>query len=115
MVVTALIYESGDCLKDAKEHKLCAAELRKLLDERSDSADAEWLGWHRSMAESHSQLHRAKRARRDSLLHLTAGYLRLLAEAESEILRAKDARDRGTPYKVAPRVRDLLAPVLSGR
>ncbi len=114
-VVVALDAESKACLTDAKGHKVRAAEHRKLLAEHPDTPDVEWLEWHRAMADGHFRLYRAKEARRDNLLHLAAEYLRLTAEAECEILRAKDARDRGTPHQVAPRVRDLLVPVISGR
>ena len=114
-VVVAFDNEADAALKEAKGHKLRAAEHRKQLDTHPDVDDAEWRAWQQAMADGHARLHRAKDARRDTLLHLVADYLRLLAEAECEILRAKDARDHGTPYKVAPRVRDLLAPVLSTR
>ncbi len=114
-VVMALDDESVSCQKDARLHQARAAEFRKLADDNRDTTDTAWLDWHRAMADSHSQLRRAKSARRDNLYHLTAEYLRLLAEAECEILRAKDARDRGTPYKVAPRVRELLTPMISAR
>lgn len=112
-IVCALDDESGVCQKEARGHKECAAEFRKRADENKDTTDGEWLEWTRAMADGHARLARAKRDRRDNLFHLTAEYLRLLAEAEGEILRAKDARDRGTPYKVAPRVRELLAPLIS--
>ncbi len=111
-VVVALEWEAGSCSKDAEGHKLYAAEHQKRADEPPYK---EWLEWERSMAYGHAELARAKFDRRDTLARLCATYLRLLAEAEGEILRAKDARDRGTPYKVAPRVRDLLAPVLAAR
>jgi hypothetical protein len=114
-VVCAHEDESLDCEKAAKGHRLRAAEHQKQADEHRDTTDAEWLAWHRAMADGHAQLARARSARRDTLTHLTALNLRLLAEAECEILRAKDALDRGTPYKVAPRVRSILAPVLGGR
>lgn len=114
-VVMALDDESVSCQKDARLYKTRAAEYQKLTDDNRDTTDAAWLDWHRAMADGHAQLRRANSARRDNLYHLTAEYLRLLAEAESEILRAKDARDRGTPYKVAPRVRELLAPIISAR
>lgn len=114
-VVVALDTEADSALKEAKGHKLRAAEHRQELAKHPDVDDAEWRAWQQSMADGHARLHRAKDARRDTLLHLTSEYLRLLAEAEGEILRAKDARDRGTPHQVAPRVRDLLAPVLSSR
>lgn len=114
-VVVALDNDADASLKEAKGHKLRSAEHRQQLDKNPDVEDAEWREWHQAMADGHAQLHRAKDARRDTLLHLTTEYLRLLAEAEGEILRAKDARDRGTPHRVAPRVHDLLAPVLSGR
>lgn len=114
-VVMALDEESVNHQKDARLHHARAAEFRKIADDNRDTTDTAWLEWHRAMADSHAQLRRAKSARRDNLYHLTAGYLRLFAEAECEILRAKDARDRGTPYAVAPRVRHLLAPVISVR
>jgi hypothetical protein len=114
-VIVALDAEADAALKGAKGHKLRAADHRRELDTHPDVDDAEWRAWQQAMADGHARLHRAKEARRDTLLHLTAEYLRLLAEAEGEILRAKDARDRGTPHAVAPRVRDLLAPVLNAR
>lgn len=113
-VVAAFDEEAGVCVTAAKGHKRRAAEHRKQADENPTETDAEWLEWQRSMAYGHAELARANYARRDTLIRLCAAYLRLLAEAEGEILRAKDARDRGTPYKVAPRVRELLAPMISG-
>lgn len=112
-VVSALDDESVGHQKAARLNRTRAAEHRKLADDNKDTTDTEWLERHRATAESQAQLGRANDARRDNLYHLTAEYLRLLAEAECEILRAKDARDRGTPYQVAPRVRELLAPMLS--
>ncbi|MBY0398057.1 MAG: hypothetical protein K2X91_16540 [Thermoleophilia bacterium] len=114
-IVMALDEESTTCQKEARGHKKWAAEFRKRADDDKDTTDAAWLEWHRAAADGNTQLARAKAERRDNLFHLTAQYLRLLAEAECEIVRAKDARDRGTPYKVAPRVRDLLAPILGTR
>lgn len=114
-VIVALDNEADAALQEAKGHKLRAAKHRQELAKHADVDDAEWRAWQQAMADGHARLHRAKDARRDTLLHLTSEYLRLLAEAEGEILRAKDARDRGTPHQVAPRVRNLLAPVLSGR
>ena len=113
-IVVAFDDESAAHRHAARQHYERAADEKKLLAKHEDTADAEWVEWHRALADGHSRLSRAKDARRDNLLHLAAEYLRLLAEAESEILRAKDARDRGTPYKVAPRVRELLAPILGG-
>jgi hypothetical protein len=112
-IVCALDDESEVQQKEAAKHSARASEFRKIADENKDTKDTPWLEWHRAMADGHSQLYRAKRDRRDNLTHLTAVYLRLIAEAECEILRAKDARNRGTPYKVTPRVRDILAPILN--
>jgi hypothetical protein len=114
-VVLALDEESNDCEKTARHLKTRAAECQQLAEEHRNSRDTSWLEVQRAIAESFSQLRQAHLDRRATLLHLAAEYLRLLAEAECEILRAKDARDRGTPYKVAPRVRDLLAPMLPAR
>ncbi|MEO2088564.1 MAG: hypothetical protein ABGY75_03580 [Gemmataceae bacterium] len=114
-VVAAFDEEAGVCVTAAKGHKRRAAEHQKLVGEYPDTTDAEWLEWQRSMAHGHAELARANYARRDTLIRLCAAYLPLLAEAEGEILRAKDARDRGTPYKVAPRVRELLTPMISAR
>jgi hypothetical protein len=114
-IVVALDRESDTHQKEVVKHSARASEYRQVADENKDTTDVPWLEWNRAMADGHSQISRAKRERRDNLTHLTAVYLRLVAEAESEILRAKDARDRGTPYKVAPRVRDILAPILNPR
>ncbi len=114
-VVKALDEESTAHDKGERFHRARAAEFRKVIDDNRGTTAAAWLEWHQAAADSQAQLGRAKSARRDNLFHLTAEYLRLIAEAECEILRAKDARDRGTPYEVTPRVRDLLAPVRAGR
>ncbi|MBX9584623.1 MAG: hypothetical protein K2X87_30340 [Gemmataceae bacterium] len=114
-VVIAFDEEAGVCLTAGKGHNRRAAEHQKQVDENPTETDAEWLEWQRSMAYGHAELARANYARRDTMTRLCAAYLRLLAEAEGEILRAKDARDRGTPYKVAPRVRELLTPMISAR
>lgn len=113
--VSALDDEAYSRVEEARHHATRAAEIQTHLEERKDSKDAEWLEWRRATAYTQSQLAQAKYARRDNLLHLSAEYRRLLTEAECEVLRAKDARDRGTPYTVAPRVRELLAPVLNTR
>lgn len=114
-VVAAFDEEAGVCVTAAKGHKRLAAEHRKQADDNPNEPDAAWLEWQRSMASGHAELARANYARRNTLTRLSATYLRLLAEAECEILRAKDARDRGTPHKVAPRVRELLTPIISAR
>ena len=112
-IVVALDAESEIQQEETVKHNACAADYRRIADDNKDTTDLRWLEWNRAMADGHSQISRAKRDRRDNLFHIIAVYLRLVAEAESEILRANDARDRGTPYKVAPRVRELLAPILS--
>lgn len=112
VVVQDLEDESDQQGKDARGHSQRAAEYRDAGNETKAATDETYLEWCDSSAHAHRQLAKAKRARRDNTLHLAAEYRRLLSEAECEILRAKDARDRGTPYKVAPRVRDILAPVL---
>lgn len=112
VVVNTLEDEAIQAGKDARGHSKRAAEYRQAEEEDKDTGDAAFLEWCDSSAHGHKQLSKAKWARRENTLHLAAEYRRLLAEAESEILRAKDARDRGTPYKVAPRVREILAPVL---
>ncbi|MBA4067819.1 MAG: hypothetical protein C0501_29795 [Isosphaera sp.] len=113
--VNALDEEAYSRIQEARQHSTRAEEILKHLEERKDSTDAEWLEWRRAAAHTQSQLAQAKYARRSNLLHLSAEYRRLLAEAECEVLRAKDARDRGTPYEVSPRVRELLAPMISAR
>lgn len=112
-IVVALDAESETEQKETVKHKERACEYRRVADENKDTTDLPWLEWNQAMADGHSQISRAKRDRRDNLFHLNAVYLRLIAEAECELLRAKDARDRGTPFKVAPRVRKILAPILS--
>lgn len=114
-VVNALETECEQQRDDAVHHKARAAHHQKILDQNPGSPDGEWLEWEKVAASRHTQLRAATLARRDNLIHLSTVYRRLLAEAETEVLRAKDARDRGTPFRVAPRVRELLAPVLSAR
>ena len=112
-VVNTLEDEAPRQLKDWRGHNQRAAEHRKLADESKDSTDVEFLEWHRATARGHARLADAASDRRDHLLRLAAEYRRLIAEAHCEILRAKDARERGTPYEVAPRVRELLKPILT--
>lgn len=112
VVVNTLEEDAIQASKDARGHSKRAAEFRQAAEEDKDSTDTTRVEWFESSAHGHKQLSKANWERRDNTLHLAAEYRRLLAEAECEILRAKDARDRGTPYKVAPRVREILAPVL---
>jgi hypothetical protein len=112
-VVNTLEDEAPRQLKDWRGHNQRAAEHRKLADENKDSTDVESLEWHRATARGHARLADAASDRRDHLLRLAAEYRRLVAEAHCEIIRAKDARERGTPYEVAPRVRELLKPILT--
>jgi hypothetical protein len=111
-IVRALEAESDEQVVAAETHKKKAAEYRRAVAENQDTSDATWLEWQEAMAARHARLREAKNTRRDTVLHLAAEYRRLLTEAECELLRAKDARDRGTPYKVAPRIRAILTPVL---
>ncbi len=115
IVVNSLEAEAWKEIEAARGHRKRAAEIRKLIEQCTGTPDGPWDEWADAQARGHAQLDKAKCERRDNLLHLAAQYLRLLAEAESEFLRAKDARDRGTPYPVAPRVQELLAPVLANR
>jgi hypothetical protein len=112
-VVNAIEAEAPRQLKDWREHRQEAAHYRKLADENKDSSDVEFLEWHLATARGHSRLAGAASDRRDHLLRLAAEYRRLLAEAQCEILEAKEARERGMPYEVAPRVRELLKPILT--
>jgi len=115
VVIISLDEEANQQLEDAARHRKRAAELRKTLEEKKGSPDTAMVEWCEAMLHSHTQMQKAKDHRRDNLVRLTAQSMRLLAEAECEILRAKDARDRGTPYVVAPRVQELLAPVVAAR
>jgi hypothetical protein len=114
-VLNALEEETAQACNDARGHTKRAAEYRKVADEDKDSSDTPRVEWYAASADSHAQLAKANWERRDNGLHLAAEYRRLIAEADCEILRAKTARDRGTPYPVAPRVHDLLAPLLAAR
>jgi hypothetical protein len=108
----------GDAERQREEinmHKKSLVNILMTLDQNRTTGETTWNKWYEAMFDSHSQLLAAHQARRDTLIHLAAQYRRLLAEAGCEILRGKDARDRGTPYPVAPRVQNLLAPVFAGR
>lgn len=113
-VLNALEDETVQAGNDARGHTKRAAQYRKAVDEGKDPTDTPRAEWLSASADGHARLAKANWERRDNGLHLAAEYRRLIAEADCEILRAKDARDRGTPYPVAPRVRALLTPVLSG-
>lgn len=115
VVLNAIEEESTKARNDARGHTKRAAAYRKVADEDKDPTDTPRAEWLAASADCHSQLANANWQRRDNGLHLAAEYRRLIAEADCEILRAKDARDSGTPYKVAPRVRDLLTPILAAR
>jgi hypothetical protein len=105
--------DSSRAGKEAHRQEKRAAEFRKVAEEEADSTDTARVEWLDSSARSLRQLSKAYWERRDNCLHLAAEYRRLLAEAECEVLRAKNARDRGTPYKVTPRVREILTPILA--
>lgn len=115
IVIVSFDGEALQHLEEARKYKKRLAQIREALEEGKDSTDTACLAWCEAMADGNTRLQKANYARRDNLLHLMAQYLRLLAEAECEVLLAKDARDRGTPYRVAPRVRELLAPILADR
>jgi hypothetical protein len=116
-VLNALEEETAQARNDARGHTKRAAEYREVAeaDKANTTPDAARAEWIAASADAHAQLSKANWERRDNGLHLAAEYRRLIAEADCEILRAKNARDRGTPYKVAPRVRNLLAPLLAAR
>lgn len=112
-VVKALEVEAVQKQKECRVHEQLAAEYRKSAEARKDSEDLAALEWYGAYAVRHEQLASAASDRRDHLLRLAAGYHRLTAEAHCEILRAKEARERGTPYEVAPKVREILKPILT--
>jgi hypothetical protein len=112
-VVNAIEAEAPRQLKDWREHSQEAVHYRKIADENKNSSDVESLEWHLATARGHARLAGAASDRRDHLLRLAAEYRRLVAEAQCEILQAKEARERGMPYEVAPRVRELLKPILT--
>lgn len=112
-IVNEIEEESSQAAKDARGHEKRAAECRRIAEQETDSTDDARVEWVESSARGHKQLSKANWERRDNCLHLAAEYRLLLAEAESEVLRAKNARDRGTPFQVAPRVRDILTPILA--
>lgn len=112
-VIDRLSAETDAMLSEAEYHAKRAKHFQACLDERPHTKDAAWATWNRVKVETHTELYDAKLDRRNKLLLLLASYHRLLADAEREILTAKDARDHGTPYKVAPRVRDVLSAILN--
>jgi hypothetical protein len=112
-VVNTLEAEATRLFKDSRNHKERAAEHRQYATDSEGSSDVEMPDWHRATARAHARLADAASDRRDHLLRLTAEYRRLLAEAQCEILQAKEARERGMPCEVAPRVRELLKPILT--
>jgi hypothetical protein len=113
-IVLALDQEADSRHATAKAYRTYSSDYRTSA-ERGAASGSVWVERNHAIADSHSQLSRANGERRDTLIHLTAVYVRLVTEAETELLRAKDARDRGIPYKVAPRVREILSPILSTR
>lgn len=112
-VINRLEDEADEQQLASRGHRKRAAEHQKMVDENKDDPDAPWVEWHRASADGHSRLATATSARRDNLLQLSAEYRRRIAEANCTILQARDTRDRGTPMTVAPRVREILRPVLS--
>jgi methionine-rich copper-binding protein CopC len=112
-VINRLEDEADEQQLASQGHRKRAAEHQKMVNENKDEPDTPWVEWHRASADGHSLLATATSARRDNLLQLSAEYRRRIAEANCAILQARDARDRGTPMTVAPRVREILRPVLS--
>lgn len=90
-----------------------AADYRKSVKQCGDGPDVEWVARQRVMALECARLASATNERRDHLVRLSTDYRQRVGQAEREILRARTARECGTPYDVAPRVRELLHPILS--
>jgi hypothetical protein len=114
-VVDALENEAAEQVQEARHHKQQAEERQRVLDANKYRGDSGWDEFARGHVAYHARLRAARCARRDVLIHLATEYRRLVVEAECELLAAKSARDRGVPHKVAPRVRQLLTPVLGNR
>lgn len=112
-VINRLEAEADEQHLASSGHRERGNEHQKMVDGSKAEPDAPWVEWHRASAHGHSRLATATSTRRDHLLKLSAEYRRLIADANCVILQARDAGERGTPMTVAPRVREILRPILS--
>lgn len=113
--VRRLEVEADQSMREANANSAAAAECRRRGEGVPNRSDRVLIEWYGSYAESNTELARERGERRRTLLALATEYRALLTEAERQILRAQTARDRGQPVRVAPHVRDVLAPILAPR
>jgi hypothetical protein len=99
----------------AASHRAQRKEALDDLDKHKVKAADAWVEWKQSVADTHRDLERIKFERAERLLRRTAEFRALLVAAERELASAQDAHLHGQSARAAPRVREILAPVLALR
>lgn len=107
--------EADEHFRMSEEREEAIADFRAKAEAAKHTPDPAWAEYCEAMAVGNEIVQKAERTRRDNLLRLCAEHRRLAAQAESELRRAQDARDRGAAYPVAPRIKEILTPVLGAR
>ena len=114
-VVRALDDEAFALFDQNASHRAKRKEtLDELTTHKSTAADA-WVEWKQAVADTHRDLGRIKYERAEQLLRRTAEFRALLIAAERELASAQHARLHGQSVRVAPRIKEILAPVLASR
>lgn len=114
-VVRTLDDEALALFDQVASHRARRKEALDELNTHKSTAASAWVEWKQSVADTHRDLERIKFERAERLLRRTAEFRALLIAAERELASAQDARLHGQSARAAPRVREILAPVLALR
>lgn len=114
-VVRTLDAEAFALFDQAADHQTRRQETLDTLKQWKPDGSEAWVGWMQATADADRDLARIKFERAERLLCRTAEFRLLLTAAERELARARDARIHGHTVRVAPRVREVIAPVLALR
>jgi hypothetical protein len=114
-VVRVLDDEAFALFDQDAAHRAKRKETLDELNAQKSTAAYAWVEWKQAVADTHRDLARIKFERAERLLRRAAEFRALLIAAERELAVAQDARLHGQATRVAPRVRELIAPVLAVR
>ena len=114
-VVRTLDDEAFALFDQAANHQARRQEILDALKQRKPDGSEAWVEWMQATADTHRSIARIKFERAERLLRWTAEFRLLLVAAEREFATAQDSRLHGQAARVAPRVREILAPVLALR
>lgn len=114
-VVRALDDEAFALFDQDTSHRAKRKETLDELNAQKSTAAHAWVEWKQAVADTQRDLARIKFGRAERLLRRTAEFRALLIAAERELASAQDARLHGQSVRVAPRIKEILAPVLASR